>query len=52
MMWRGHNYITRDSPDQTDFLGYISHWVALSYNHKPQGRQMRSDSLEFPAFMG
>ena len=44
--------VNRDSPDQTDFPGYSSLWVALNYNHESQERQMRPDSLKFPAFMG
>jgi len=44
--------LSRDSPDQTDFPGYSSLWVALNYNHESQERQMRPDSLKFPAFMG
>ena len=34
------------------FLGDSSLWVALNYNHESQERQMRPDSLKFPAFIG
>ncbi len=46
------NAVSRDSPDQTDFPGYSSLWDTANYNLAFQGRQMRPDSLGFPAFMG
>ena len=44
--------LSRDSPDRTGFPGYSSPWDTANYNPAFQGRQMRPDSLEFPAFMG
>ena len=40
--------INRDSPDQTDFPGYSSLWVALNYNQQSQGRQIRSVAVRPP----
>ena len=44
--------LSRDSPDQTTFPGYSSFWDTAIYNPAFQGRQMRPDSLKFPAFIG
>ena len=37
-------FISRDSPDQTNFPGYSSFWDTAKYNPAFQGRQMRSDA--------
>ena len=44
-------YISRDSPDQTNFPGYSSFWDTVKYYPAFQGRQMRPDSLKFPVFI-
>lgn len=49
---KGRFGLSRDSPDQTDFPGYSSLWVALNYNYQSQGRQVWPDSLKSPACMG
>ena len=37
-------YLTRDSPDQTNFPGYSSRGDTAKYNPAFQERQMRSDA--------
>ena len=45
------NFLSRDSPDQTNFPGYSSFWDTVKYNPAFQGRQMRPNSLKFPVFI-
>ncbi len=45
------HYLSRDSPDQTNFPGYSSFWDTVKYNPAFQGHQMRPDSLKFPVFI-
>ena len=45
------DYVSRDSPDQTNFPGYSSFWDTVKYNPAFQGRQMRPDSLKCPVFI-